>query len=325
MDGISEYNQQYKDKINNIIKRNNILEGFYYYMSYSTSLSTCYTYLSYVSKFLNSIDKEINKLTFTDFNLFMSKFSTGDQKYTSAYRIGLYQALKKFGEYLVISEIISCNPMEKIPRPSGKESQDTVIKREKGYLDNDLGEIDQYINNILNSSDEYSWKMRNLSIIMIFISTGIRASALYKLDVSSIDFKNNCLITTEKEEKVVTKLLSKQVLSILSVWLKERAQILNNKTEDALFISNQKRRLSRHAVDNIVKKYSYNINGKMLSPHKLRATYGTYLYTQTKDIYFVQQCMGHSKPEITEKYVRGVKTQHEVQSEALIGKLLKKL
>lgn len=322
MNGMSEYNQQYSNKINNIIKGNNILEDFYHYMSYSTSISTCYTYLSYVVKFLNNMNKSIDKLTFSDFNLFMSNFSTGEQKYTSSYRIVIYQALKKFGEYLVAAGHIKDNPMKKILRPSGKESQETVTKREKGYLDNESGEIKQYINNVLNGSDEYPWKMRNLSIIMIFISTGIRASALYKLDVSSINFENSTLITTEKEEKVIIKSLSKQVLSILSIWLNERRKILNKKNEDALFISNQRKRISRHAVDNIIKKYSYNINGKVLSPHKLRATYGTYLYNQTKDIYFVQQCMGHSKPEITERYVRGVKKQHESQSEALMEELL---
>ena len=325
MDGISEYNQQYSNKINHLIKENDILKDFYHYISYSASISTCYTYLSYISKFLNNINKPVEKLSFSDFNSFMSKFSTGNQKYTSSYRIVIYQSLKKFGDYLVAAEIISNNPMEKIPRPSLKESQETIMKREAGYLDYNSGEIKQYIENVLNEHGDSSWKIRNLSIIMIFISTGIRASALYKLDVSSINFEDGTLITTEKESKVVKKRLSKQVLKYLSLWIIEREKILNETQEDALFISNQKRRISNHAVSNIIKKYCYNINGKMLSPHKLRATYGTYLYDQTKDIYFVQQCMGHSMPKVTEKYIRGVKNKHESQSEAIMENLLTKI
>lgn len=322
MDGISEYNKQYINKINQLIANDNILSNFYYYIAYSSSISTCYTYLSYVSQFLCNTDKPIDKLNFSDFNLFMSKFSTGERIYTSSYRIGIYQALKKFGDYLVASEIIQSNPMKKIPRPSAKDSQETIIKRERGYLDNNSGEIKQYINNIINNKDDSPWKDRDLAIVMIFISTGIRVSALYKLDVTSIDFENRVLITSDKEMKIVKKHLSEQVLSLISVWLKKRKLLLNGTSEEALFISNQKKRISNHAISNIIKKYSYNINGKVLSPHKLRATYGTYLYDQTKDIYFVQQCMGHSNPKITEKYIRGMNDKHDTQSEMLINKLL---
>jgi site-specific recombinase XerD len=95
------------------------------------------------------------------------------------------------------------------------------------------------------------------------------------------------------------------VLSILEAWMNKRKQLLNGKDEDALFISNQRKRIGNTTVYDIVKKYSSNIKEKKISPHKLRATYGTHLYNETRDIKFVQDQMGHSNPKTTELYIRG--------------------
>ena len=62
--------------------------------------------------------------------------------------------------------------------------------------------------------------------------------------------------------------------------------------------------MSTNAISDVTKKYDVNIKGKCISPHKLRATYGTMLYNKTKDLYFVQKSMGHSSPATTQLYVR---------------------
>ena len=63
------------------------------------------------------------------------------------------------------------------------------------------------------------------------------------------------------------------------------------------------------------------INGKNITPHKLRATYGTQLYNKTGDIYFVQQCMGHTNPKTTELYVRERK-QNTKRASDIMDKLI---
>ena len=64
-------------------------------------------------------------------------------------------------------------------------------------------------------------------------------------------------------------------------------------------------------------KYSSNIKGKHITPHKLRATYGTQLYNATGDIYFVQECMGHSNPKTTEIYIRDTKNTTKKASDIM--------
>ena len=74
-------------------------------------------------------------------------------------------------------------------------------------------------------------------------------------------------------------------------------------------------------VYNVIKKYADCIPEKNISPHKLRATYGTQLYNKTGDIYFVQECMGHSNPKTTELYVRE-KKQNTKKASEIMGKFL---
>ena len=61
--------------------------------------------------------------------------------------------------------------------------------------------------------------------------------------------------------------------------------------------------MSSVTLKNIVKKYAVDINGKNITPHKLRATYGTQLYNKTGDIYFVSKAMKHANVQTTEIYI----------------------
>lgn len=55
------------------------------------------------------------------------------------------------------------------------------------------------------------------------------------------------------------------------------------------------KRISVHAVENLVKKYAKAfVPQKKITPHKLRSTFGTNLYQETGDIYLVADVLGHS-------------------------------
>jgi integrase/recombinase XerC len=234
----------------------------------------------------------------------------------------VYSALKKYGKYLVASSQLERNPMDFIDRPKPIESQKTVAKREVGYLSKK--EISKYVASVecgvgtkLSKSRQKEWKERDLAIVMIFLNTGIRCSALMKIDIDSIDFHNQTLTVTDKESYVNQYELSTELLDIIKAWIKKREEILDGKEINALFIANRKTRLDQASIYRIVNKYAENIKGKHITPHKLRATYGTQLYDATKDIYFVQGCMKHSNPKTTELYIRGTKNQTKTASDIM--------
>ena len=73
--------------------------------------------------------------------------------------------------------------------------------------------------------------------------------------------------------------------------------------------------------DTIIYPFTY-IEGKNITPHKLRATYGTQLYNKTGDLYMVQECMGHSSPTTTELYIRGKKNKNAQAAAEIMTKIL---
>lgn len=323
MNGNIEYENKIEKKINNLISKNNKLIGFYSFIG-DKSISTIYSYLGYVNGFLNYINKSPNELSVDDFSgymLFIQKTESGERT-TSSYRITVYSALKQYGKYLVASNQLRNNPMDFIGRPKAVDNQETIAKREIGYLSKK--EIPKYITSVeygIGSSRsrkrQKEWRERDKAIVMIFLNTGIRCSALMKIDMDSVDFSNNILTVTDKEAKVNTYELSPELLYIIKEWMGKRAEILNGENVDALFISNRKTRMDQASIYRIVNKYASNIKGKHITPHKLRATYGTQLYDATGDIYFVQGCMGHSNPKTTELYIRGNKNQTKKASDIM--------
>ena len=259
-----------------------------------------------------------------DFSGYMMKIQKNQngENSTSSYKIAAYSALKKYGKYLVASNQLERNPMDYIDRPKPVESEKTISKREIGYLSKK--EISKYVTSVeygagtsRSRNRQKNWKERDMAIIMIFLNTGIRCSALMKIDIDSIDFEKRTLTVTDKEELVNQYDLSEELLDIVKVWIDKRKDILNGSETDALFISNRKTRMDQRSIYDVVKKYAEGIKGKHITPHKLRATYGTQLYDATRDIYFVQGCMKHSNPKNTELYIRVTKNQTKTASDIM--------
>ena len=310
MTGTQEINKKYINKINNILSSQpDYIRGFVNYMS-DVALTTKYAYMNDVIGFIKKIDKPIEQLTLDDFSNYISElqYKENGETTTSSYRIAVYSALKKFNEYLYTSKKIPENYMTYIKRPKPIEKQNTIEKREKGFLTKN--EIAKYIQTVEDNSINkyrqigYIWNKRDLLIIKIFLVTGIRCSALSRLDINNIDFTTNTLSVADKGNKIKQCVLPEDIIDDVKEWIKIRENEIKD-NQPALFISNRRKRMDQLSIYNVVNKYSRNIKNKHITPHKLRATYGTQLYNATKDIYFVQKCMGHSTPKTTELYIRG--------------------
>ena len=327
MNGNEAYVNKYEKMIDNIIQSNlekDYLKGFYFYvLNNKASYSTAYDYLNYVVNFMNYNRKRVNELSLDDYTEYITSIS----KLSTSYQISVYSGLKKFATYLVDSKRTTDNPMLNVSRPKYQESQETIEKREIGYLDRN--EIKEYIKVAKNGAGsnraiarQQNWKERDLLIIRIFLHTGMRCSALYKLDVGSINFNKKTLTTVEKGKKVQIFELTDELIECINEWLVKRESILNNLNEDALFVSNQRKRMDQSSISRIVKKYSCSIKGKNITPHKLRATYGTHLLKETKDIYFVQKAMNHSTPKVTELYIRGESEINRKKASDIMSKVV---
>lgn len=332
MSGISEITKQNLNKIENVLNNKPIyFRGFVNYMN-DSSIQTKYNYLNHVCAFMDFANKEPEDLVFDDFNNYMMKISYKEDgtQMTSSYRINIYSSLKKFNEYLCSSGRLNKTTqfyMRDIKRPKPKESQETVLKREKGFLTEK--EINKYLKEIeweeYVQGEDDPWIARDKAIIYLLLTTGIRNTALRMLDLNDIDMHNKIMTVTDKGEKVRQYEMSDKLVYALNHWIEIRDSKVMVSDEDkkckALFVSCRRQRINISTLKNIVKKYAVDIKDKNITPHKLRATYGTQLYNKTGDIYFVQECMGHSNPKTTELYVRE-KKQNTKRASDIMNKML---
>ena len=325
MKGYEEIERKKNETINRLIEKNpdkTFLTSFKNYMGNHVALNTKCDYIRHVIKFTDWCAKDLSVISLDDYTGYLSLF----EDYAAASQIAIYSALKKFSEYLFVSGKNGFNPMQYIKRPKFKESTETVKKRENGWLNK--REIKKYIASVENGAQserakhrQENWKERDILIILLFLNTGIRCTALCKLDVNSIDIENQKLLVVDKGDKIKSFDLSEGLMTYVFQWLNKRQELLKDKKVDALFISNRRERITYRSVWELVKKYAENIDGKEISPHKLRATFGTTLYDATKDVYFVQEMMGHTNPKTTEMYIRGQKNVNSLKASEIMAKI----
>jgi len=140
---------------------------------------------------------------------------------------------------------------------------------------------------------------RDLALIDLLSSTGIRVGELVKLDISDVDF--------EKRECVVSGKGNKQ----RTVYFDARTKIhlqryLNERTDEtkALFVSLLKpfSRLQISGVEIRLRKIGYELNLTKVHPHKFRRTLATMAIDKGMPIEQVQQLLGHQSIDTTLQY-----------------------
>ena len=215
-------------------------------------------------------------------------------------------SLRSFFKYLFNHDLITANIASKINTPKLHDKE--IIRLEKD-------EVSKLINAVENPSEfskrqqEYNKNTfeRDNAIITLFLGTGIRISELVGLNIDNFDFSQNAFIVTRKGGNQTMLYFPNEVAMALKTWLEKRATLELPKEEKAMFISLQNKRISVRAVENLVKKYAAIASPlKKISPHKLRSTFGTNLYKETKDIYIVADVLGHKDVNTTKKHYAAI-------------------
>lgn len=147
-------------------------------------------------------------------------------------------------------------------------------------------------------------KSRDLALLTLMLGTGIRVSECVGLDISDVDFDNARIRVIRKGGAESFVYFGNEVESALLEYMEERKHVKTlAEKEPALFISTQGKRLGVRSVEKLVKKYASTVTSvKHITPHKLRSTYGTNLYQETRDIYLVADVLGHKDVNTTRRH-----------------------
>ena len=144
-------------------------------------------------------------------------------------------------------------------------------------------------------------------MITILLNCGVRLAELVNINISDIDFENNKLNVIGKGNKERTIYLNNACIKAIKNYLAVRnIDGVKFNSKDALFLSEQKKRISRRTVQYIVKqelKLAGIEKADKYSVHKLRHTAATLMYKYGNvDIRALQELLGHESISTTEIY-----------------------
>ena len=212
-------------------------------------------------------------------------------------------SLKSFYNYFFRTEKLKTNPAALVQLPKLHEKEIIRLDIDEVALLLDAVEQGDGLTDKQKAFHNRT-KLRDLALLTLLLGTGIRVSECVGLDLNDIDFKNGGIHIHRKGRKEVTVYFGTEVETALQDYLDERNSIIPEEgSENALFLSLQKKRMNVRSVENLVKKYARIVTPlKKITPHKLRSTYGTNLYRETGDIYLVADVLGHSDVNTTKKH-----------------------
>jgi integrase/recombinase XerC len=149
--------------------------------------------------------------------------------------------------------------------------------------------------------------LRDLAILELFYSAGVRLSELSDLKFTDMDFQNELIRVMGKGKKERIIPVGAEALRALTNYLEQQKLALKDSAEEGrsqtVFFNRFGRKLSSRGIGRIVKKYTSQVSEeKRTSPHMLRHTFATHLLDQGADLLTVKELLGHQSLSTTQIY-----------------------
>ncbi len=255
---------------------------------------TIHYYRTTVEKLLEYIETPVRKVTTEEIRAYLVDY----QKINNCSKVtvdNIRRNISSFFSWLEEEDYILKSPMKRIHKIKTKQQVKEIISDEA---------IEQ-----LRDHCECS---RDLAIIDLLYSTGIRVGELVNLNISDIDFEEReCIVfgKGDKERKVYFDAKAKIHLQ----------QYLNSRTDrnPALFVTLDAPhdRLKISGVEIRIRKLGRKLNMLKVHPHKFRRTMATRAIDKGMPIEQVQKILGHSQIDTTMQYAivnqANVKVSHQ--------------
>lgn len=208
-------------------------------------------------------------------------------------------SVKAFYSYLEYEEIIDYSPFNKI-KTKIKEPKLLPKTIQKDYIDKIIHLL---LKDLKNSKTEFQKKisLRNITLISVMFSTGIRVSELCNIKLKDIDL-------LEKKLKIFGKGSKERILYLRNSNVVQLCQMYltyNNtcKKNEYFFLNKFNKKLSEQTVRILLKKIESELElSTHITPHMFRHTFATTLLEKGVDIRYIQNILGHSSISTTQIY-----------------------
>jgi integrase/recombinase XerD len=205
--------------------------------------------------------------------------------------------LRNFFRFAQIQELITADPSLNLESPK-------IRRTLPGYLK--LEEVDR----LLTQPDaKTALGLRDLAMLEVLYSTGLRVSELIGLRVADLDAKVGCIRCIGKGDKERIVPAGRKALAMVEKYLRDARPKLVRKgvTSQALFVNRRGDSLSRVGVWKILSAYGRRAGLRIaLTPHMLRHSFATHLLERGADLRSVQLMLGHADISTTQIYTHVV-------------------
>jgi integrase/recombinase XerC len=199
--------------------------------------------------------------------------------------------LKSFYKFLLREKVVDINPMHKIQSPKNPKRLPVFVEESK---------MDALIEDV-NFKDDFEGR-RNLLIIELLYSTGMRRIELVNLKETDINFYNRTIKVLGKRNKERLIPLTPELITLIKEYIAQRNRSIaaNN---DYLFLTEKGNQIYAGAVYRIVKSSLEKVTTlAKKSPHVLRHTFATHLLNHGANLNAIKELLGHASLAATQVY-----------------------
>jgi len=196
-------------------------------------------------------------------------------------------SLRVFFKFLLRNGKVTANPAEFVKTP---KLEGTIPK---------ILSVDEILKILHQNYPRDLLSLRDLAIIELFYSTGMRLSEVTEANIGDIDFEQGLIKVRGKGNKERILPIGSYAIKAIRDYLLLRPQ----HEEKALFLNSRGKRITCRSIARIVDKMVERggLNRK-ISPHALRHSFATHLMDAGVDLRSIQELLGHESLSTTQRY-----------------------
>ena len=207
-------------------------------------------------------------------------------------------SLKAFFHYLEIEDLIDMNPFHKLQI----KYKEPFILPKTIPINNIESIINYAYEQYKKATTAYSKTvaLRNILILELLFTTGMRISELCSLKADRFDFNNYIIKIYGKGSKErLIQICNANVRHLIDKYI----ITIQPEENEFFFLNRLQNRLSEQSVRYMIDDYAKNAQiSQHITPHMFRHSFATLLLEEDVDIRYIQQMLGHSSITTTQIY-----------------------
>jgi integrase/recombinase XerC len=250
----------------------------------------------------NSYRRDLNK-----FSKFLKASSVNDfesltEEMCSAWIADLFQnnvsarsiqrhvsSAKGFFNYLKKSGVVRNSPFELINSPKSPSHLPNILSPEE-------------VSQLLNFKPKNVQEKRDLAIIELIYSSGLRVSETVNTNLGDFEDNKNFLRVLGKGSKTRLVPVGRYAKNAIEDWIIERNKLATK--DSSLFVNLRGNRITTRSVQQRLKNIAIMQGLPPVNPHMLRHSFATHLLESSGDLRSIQELLGHSSLSTTQIYTR---------------------